>query len=49
MVMHDEQITDAILGSAIEVHRPLGPGLLESAHLRCLAHELLLRECRWAL
>jgi len=44
MVMHDEQITDAILGSAIEVHRHLGPGLLESAYLRCLAHELLLRE-----
>ncbi len=33
MVMHDEQITDAILGSAIEVHRHLGPGLLEVAQL----------------
>ncbi len=49
MVMHDEPLTDAILGSAIEVHRHLGPGLLESAYLRCLAHDLLLRECRWAL
>jgi len=34
------QITEAIIGAAIEVHRHLGPGLLESAYQACLAHEL---------
>lgn len=33
-------LTEAIIGAAIEVHRALGPGLLESAYLKCLAHEL---------
>lgn len=37
-----ESLTEQILG-AIEVHRALGPGLLESAYESCLAHELLLR------
>src|SRR5947209_3339533 len=36
-------ITQAIIGGAIEVHRGLGPGLLESAHLECLCRELTLR------
>jgi len=35
------QITEAILGAAIEVHRTLGPGLLESAYEACLAYELV--------
>ena len=43
MVLQDEEITEAILGAAIEVHRHLGPGLLESAYRRCLVHELRLR------
>ncbi|MCA9491531.1 MAG: GxxExxY protein [Myxococcales bacterium] len=43
MALHDEEITEAIIGAAIEVHRHLGPGLLESAYRRCLAHELELR------
>ena len=34
------RITDSIIGSAIEVHRVLGPGLLESAYEKCLAFEL---------
>ena len=34
------QITKSIIGSAIEVHRVLGPGLLESAYEECLAYEL---------
>jgi GxxExxY protein len=33
------EVTQAILGCAIEVHRSLGPGLLETAYSACLAHE----------
>lgn len=36
-------LTEQIIGAAIEVHRLLGPGLLESVYLRCLLHELALR------
>ena len=38
------RVTDQILGAAIEVHRVLGPGLLESAYESCLAFELGLRQ-----
>jgi GxxExxY protein len=38
--MNDDPITAPILGAAIEVHRTLGPGLLESVYERCLCHEL---------
>jgi len=34
------QITDRIIGASIDVHRVLGPGLLESAYEACLAYEL---------
>lgn len=34
------EITDAVIGSAIKVHKALGPGLLESAYLACLVFEL---------
>ena len=34
------QITEKIIGAAIEVHRELGPGLLESAYETCLSFEL---------
>ncbi len=37
------QTTEAIIGAAIEVHKHLGPGLLESAYEECLCHELSLR------
>lgn len=33
-------LTEAIIGAAIAVHRALGPGLLESTYEACLAHEL---------
>lgn len=36
-------LTHQIIGAAIEVHRTLGPGLLETAYETCLAHELALR------
>ena len=38
--MNIEDIAAIIVDSAIKVHRALGPGLLESAYQRCLAHEL---------
>ena len=44
--MTDNQITHEIIGAAIEVHKRLGPGLLESAYEECLAHELRLRSLR---
>ena len=37
------QLTHEIIGAAIEVHRSLGPGLLESAYRKCLRRELFLK------
>ncbi len=37
-------LTEQIIGAAIEVHRALGPGLLESAYEECLSYELALRD-----
>jgi GxxExxY protein len=37
------ELSHAVIGSAIEVHRHLGPGLLENAYQVCLCHELTLR------
>ena len=42
--MTDAELTHAIIGAAIEVHRSLGPGLLESAYEKCLSRELSLRK-----
>lgn len=38
-----KELTERIIGAAIEVHRGLGPGLLESAYQSCLAKEFELR------
>lgn len=38
-----EKLTEQIIAAAIEVHRSLGPGLLESAYEECFCHELHLR------
>jgi GxxExxY protein len=39
-VNHLNQLTERIIGAAIEVHRVTGPGLLESAYAECLCYEL---------
>lgn len=41
--MTDQELTHGIIGAAIEVHRVLGPGLLESAYEECLCQELRAR------
>ena len=38
----EESLTENVIGAAIEVHRSLGPGLLESAYMRCMAREVQL-------
>jgi GxxExxY protein len=42
--MAESELTHRIIGAAIEVHRQLGPGLLESAYEECLARELAIRD-----
>jgi len=42
-MLHEKKLTQEIIGAAIEVHRTLGPGLLESAYEHALCHELALR------
>ncbi|CAG0930921.1 MAG: GxxExxY protein [Rhodocyclaceae bacterium] len=42
-----DALTEQIIGAAIEVHRTLGPGLLESAYEECLCVELGLRDIRF--
>ena len=38
--MQFDKLSNIVIGCAIEVHRSLGPGLLESTYEQCLAHEL---------
>jgi len=40
-------ITSQIIGAAIEVHRVVGPGLLESTYMPCLQYELAARKLRF--
>jgi GxxExxY protein len=42
----ENSLTGKIIGAAIDVHRTLGPGLLESAYETCLAYELRLRKLK---
>ena len=42
--MDENALSKQIIGAAIEVHRYLGPGLLESAYEECLAYELTQRQ-----
>ncbi len=52
MALLDEAVTEEIaltkkiIGAAIDVHRQLGPGLLESAYEACLSYELRLRNIK---
>ncbi len=42
-----KELTENVIGAAIEVHRTLGPGLLESTYEMCLCRELALREVQF--
>ena len=42
--MNINYFTGEIIGAAIEIHKALGPGLLESAYEECLCHEFALRQ-----
>lgn len=43
MVKDEDKLSNEIIGAAIEVHRHLGPGLLESAYEECLCREFIIR------
>jgi GxxExxY protein len=42
-----DRLSREVIGAAIEVHRIMGPGLLESIYEKCLCHELTLRGLQW--
>jgi GxxExxY protein len=44
-----DELSRRVIGCAIEVHRNLGPGLLESTYEQCLAHELKCAEIPFLL
>jgi GxxExxY protein len=41
--MRDSELTRVVIGAAIDIHRTLGPGLLETVYEECLAREFTLR------
>ena len=41
-MLYEEELTEKIIGAAIEVHRQVGPGLLESIYQACLVREFAL-------
>jgi len=43
-MIYEEELTNQIISCAIEVHRILGPGLLESSYEECLCHEMSLKK-----
>jgi GxxExxY protein len=42
-------LSNTVIGCAIEVHKTLGPGLLESTYQRCLAHELKINQIEFKI
>ena len=42
-----EELTEQIIGAAIEVHKAVGPGLFEKIYEECLCHELALRKLKF--
>jgi GxxExxY protein len=42
--MNENELSNVVIGGAIEIHQHLGPGLLENAYHQCLARELSLRD-----
>src|SRR4029077_8241918 len=44
-IEHRDPLTELVIGAAIELHRLMGPGLLESVYQKCMEEELKLREC----
>lgn len=49
MLIRSTPLAEKVIGCAIEVHKALGPGLLESAYEQCLARELLLSGLAFAV
>ena len=47
--MEFDELSNRVIGCAIEVHKELGPGLLESTYEQCLAHELKLNGIEFRL
>ncbi|MCG7991868.1 MAG: GxxExxY protein [Candidatus Thiodiazotropha lotti] len=47
--MEFDELSNRVIGCALEVHRELGPGLLESTYEQCFAHELKLNSIRFKL
>lgn len=43
-----DELSHEAIGAAIEVHRELGPGLMESIYEKCFCHELTLRGIAWS-
>jgi GxxExxY protein len=47
--MEFDDLSNRVIGCALEVHREMGPGLLESTYEQCLAHELKLNDIDFKL
>ena len=47
--MKFDPLSNKVIGCALEVHRNLGPGLLESTYEQCLAHELNLSNIQFEI
>ncbi|MGE5606003.1 MAG: GxxExxY protein [Bacteroidota bacterium] len=47
--MEFDALSNKVIGCAIEVHRHLGPGLLESAYTQCLAHEFSIKGIKFEI